>query len=111
MPIQRTALAGPDQKWTTTPLTSLLPHDRGRDHGPEFLDLWMDVVASHVKDQSTKTIQDLGCGTGRFTEALAVRFDADVIGVDLSKKMLAQARSKPAHGEAVFEPIAVFIFR
>ena len=70
-------------------------YDRGRDHGPEFLDLWMNVVSSHVKDQRIKTILDLGCGTGRFSEALAVRFDAEVIGVDPSKKMLEQARSKP----------------
>lgn len=70
-------------------------YDRGRDHGPEFLDLWMNVVASHVKDQCIQTILDLGCGTGRFTEALAIRFDAQVIGVDPSKKMLEQARSKP----------------
>jgi hypothetical protein len=34
-------------------------YDRGRDHGPEFLDLWMNVVSSHVKDQRTKTILDL----------------------------------------------------
>src|SRR5947208_16615678 len=39
-------------------------------------------------------ILDLGCGTGRFSEALAVRFDAEVIGIDLSKKMLEQARGK-----------------
>ena len=49
-------------------------YDRGRDHGPEFLDLWMNVVSSHVKDQRIKTILDLGCGTGRFSEALAVAF-------------------------------------
>jgi ubiquinone/menaquinone biosynthesis C-methylase UbiE len=72
-----------------------LTYDRGRDHGPEFLDLWMDVVSSHVRDHSIKTILDLGCGTGRFSEALAVRFDADVVGIDPSKKMLEQARSKP----------------
>lgn len=54
----------------------------------------MNVVSSHVKDQNIKTILDLGCGTGRFTEALAVRFDADVVGVDPSQKMLEQARSK-----------------
>jgi ubiquinone/menaquinone biosynthesis C-methylase UbiE len=70
-------------------------YDRGRDHGPEFLELWMNVVSSHVKDQRVKTILDLGCGTGRFTEALAIRFDAQVIGVDPSNKMLEQARSKP----------------
>jgi ubiquinone/menaquinone biosynthesis C-methylase UbiE len=69
-------------------------YDRGRDHGPEFLDLWMDVVAAHVKGQHIKTILDLGCGTGRFTEALRSRFEAEVIGIDPSKKMLEQARSK-----------------
>jgi ubiquinone/menaquinone biosynthesis C-methylase UbiE len=73
-------------------------YDRGRDHGPEFLDLWMDVVASHVKDQRIETILDLGCGTGRFSQALAARFDAKVIGIDPSEKMLVQARSKdPTH--------------
>src|SRR5258706_4157972 len=69
-------------------------YDLGRDHGPEFLDLWMDVVTAQAKDQSIKAILDLGCGTGRFTEALQARFDANVIGLDPSEKMLAQARSK-----------------
>jgi ubiquinone/menaquinone biosynthesis C-methylase UbiE len=79
-------------------------YDRGRDHGPEFLDLWMHVVSSHVKDQRIKTILDLGCGTGRFSEALAVRFDAEVIGIDPSKKMLEQARSKPSCRRIRYEP-------
>src|SRR5207253_2508017 len=69
-------------------------YDRGRDHGPEFVNLWMNVVSSHVKDQRIKMILDLGCGTGRFSEALAVRFDAEVIGIDPSKKMLERARGK-----------------
>ncbi len=69
-------------------------YDRGRDHGPEFLDLWMSVVSSHVEGQVLNTILDLGCGTGRFANALAVRFDAEVIGIDPSKKMLKQARKK-----------------
>ena len=69
-------------------------YDRGRDHGPEVLTLWMNVVSSHVGDHHLKTILDLGCGTGRFSEALAVRFDAEVVGVDPSKKMLEQARRK-----------------
>ena len=63
----------------------------------------MNVVSSHVKDQRTKTILDLGCGTGRFTEALAMRFDAEVIGIDPSKKMLAQARSKPSDARIRYE--------
>jgi ubiquinone/menaquinone biosynthesis C-methylase UbiE len=69
-------------------------YDRGRDHGPEVLELWMDVVSQQVKPERIKTILDLGCGTGRFSEALAVRFGADVVGIDPSKKMLAQARRK-----------------
>jgi ubiquinone/menaquinone biosynthesis C-methylase UbiE len=69
-------------------------YDRGRDHGPEFLDLWMDVLASHVDADRVHTIVDLGCGTGRFSEGLARRFDARVIGIDPSAKMLARAREK-----------------
>jgi ubiquinone/menaquinone biosynthesis C-methylase UbiE len=79
-------------------------YDRGRDHGPEFLDLWMNVVSAHAKGQRTKRILDLGCGTGRFTEALAVHFDAQVIGIDPSKKMLEQARSKPSDARIRYEP-------
>ncbi|HXM50920.1 MAG TPA: methyltransferase domain-containing protein [Pyrinomonadaceae bacterium] len=78
-------------------------YDLGRDHGPEFLDLWMDVVVSQVSDRTIKTILDLGCGTGRFTEALRARFDADVIGIDPSKKMLEQARSKQPDGRIRYE--------
>ena len=87
-----------------------IAYDRGRDHGPEVLNLWMNVVSSHVKGQPIRTILDLGCGTGRFSEALAVRFDAEVIGIDPSTKMLEQARSKQpcrrsryelGHGESI----------
>jgi len=85
-------------------------YDRGRNHGPEVLDLWMNVVSSHVEGQHIKTILDLGCGTGRFSEALAMRFHAEVIGIDPSTKMLDQARGKqhdariryePGHGESI----------
>jgi ubiquinone/menaquinone biosynthesis C-methylase UbiE len=43
---------------------------------------------------SSRSILDLGCGTGRFTQALAERFGAEVIGIDPSTKMLDQARAK-----------------
>jgi len=79
-------------------------YDRGRDHGPEVLKLWMDVVSAHVKDQSIKTILDLGCGTGRFSEALAIRFDAEVVGIDPSKKMLEQAQGKQRDRRVQYEP-------
>jgi len=69
-------------------------YDRGRDHGPEVLRLWMNVVSSYLGEQRINTIVDLGCGTGRFSEALAEHFNAEVVGIDPSTKMLDQARTK-----------------
>jgi ubiquinone/menaquinone biosynthesis C-methylase UbiE len=64
----------------------------------------MNVVSSHVGDQRIKTILDLGCGTGRFSEALAIHFDAEVIGIDPSKTMLEQARRKLRDRRIRYEP-------
>lgn len=69
-------------------------YDRARDHGPEFLELWMNVLASTLGTDRLNTIVDLGCGTGRFSERLAGRFDACVVGIDPSAKMLARAHEK-----------------
>lgn len=69
-------------------------YDRGRDHGPEFIDLWMNTVESHLNGRRITRLLDLGCGTGRFCGGLAGRLGADVIGVDPSANMLAQARAK-----------------
>ena len=77
-------------------------YDQSRSHGPEILDLWMRAVARHVSDRPVRTILDLGCGTGRFTGALATGFAATVIGVDPSKKMLQQARVKSVNGRICY---------
>jgi SAM-dependent methyltransferase len=69
-------------------------YDCGRDHGPEWLERWMHVIASHLAGRRVASILDLGCGTGRFTEGLATRFEAEVVGVDPSMKMLERARQK-----------------
>jgi ubiquinone/menaquinone biosynthesis C-methylase UbiE len=45
---------------------------------------------------------DVGCGTGRFSAALADAFDADVIGVDPSLTMLAKARGSVSHPRIAF---------
>jgi len=79
-------------------------YDRGRDHGPEVLQLWMDVVSKYVERQRIHTILDLGCGTGRFSEALADHFNAEVIGIDPSNKMLDQARTKLGDRRVRYEP-------
>lgn len=78
-------------------------YDRGRDHGPEYLKLWMDLVSAHVGNRGIETILDLGCGTGRFSEALALRFDAKVIAIDPSERMLEQARNKASNCRIRFE--------
>lgn len=69
-------------------------YDRARDHGPEVLRLWMEAIAERIGGRHPRIILDLGCGTGRFSQGLAEYFDADVIGVDPSKKMLARAIEK-----------------
>jgi ubiquinone/menaquinone biosynthesis C-methylase UbiE len=69
-------------------------YDLARGHTPEVLDLWMNAIASCVGQGSIRIVLDLGCGTGRFSQALASRFAADVIGVDPSAKMLEQAQAK-----------------
>jgi ubiquinone/menaquinone biosynthesis C-methylase UbiE len=68
-------------------------YNRGRDHGPVFLQQWMDAVAGHVDTESVSNVVDLGCGTGRFSQGLARRLNADVVGIDPSIKMLQQARA------------------
>src|SRR5262249_1108192 len=66
-----------------------------RGYSPEVLRLWLDRVAAHAPP-APQIILDIGCGTGRFTHPFAERFDARVIGVDPSSKMLQAARSKPS---------------
>jgi len=69
-------------------------YDRGRTLPPEAITQWMLVVRRHLPEGAT-TILDLGSGTGRFSAALADAFDADVVAVEPSKGMRAQAISKP----------------
>ena len=73
-------------------------YDLGRNHGPQVLDLWMDAVSGYIGDVPLTSVLDLGCGTGRFADALATRFGAVVIGFDPSRKMLEQAQIKRTKG-------------
>jgi ubiquinone/menaquinone biosynthesis C-methylase UbiE len=68
-------------------------YNRGRDHGPAFRTQWMNAVAARVEPQSIRSVLDLGCGTGRFSQELAGRFDCNVVGIDPSTKMLNEARA------------------
>jgi ubiquinone/menaquinone biosynthesis C-methylase UbiE len=77
-------------------------YDRGREHGPEVRELWMRTVARHLRGGAHERIVDLGCGTARFSDALATHFDAHVIGIDPSMKMLTQAVQKQYQGRVAF---------
>ncbi|MGH7354328.1 MAG: class I SAM-dependent methyltransferase [Candidatus Rokuibacteriota bacterium] len=61
----------------------------------ETRDLWLGEVARAAPPE-TRRVLDLGCGTGRFTSPLAVSLGARVIGVDPSRRMLAEARAGDA---------------
>jgi ubiquinone/menaquinone biosynthesis C-methylase UbiE len=77
-------------------------YDRGRSHGADVLRLWMNTVRRYSNDRPLSRILDVGCGTGRFTDALATSFGARVVGLDPSRKMLAQAHHKPTEGQVSY---------
>ncbi|HEX5128584.1 MAG TPA: methyltransferase domain-containing protein [Usitatibacter sp.] len=49
-----------------------------------------------------RLVVDLGCGTGRFTAALADEFGAPVCGIDPAETMLAKARVNVSHPRVTF---------
>jgi ubiquinone/menaquinone biosynthesis C-methylase UbiE len=65
-------------------------YDAARGYRPEVLRQWLDVVAAHALSDLA-LIVDLGCGTGRFSQPLADRFQVKVIGIDPSQCMLGIA--------------------
>jgi ubiquinone/menaquinone biosynthesis C-methylase UbiE len=73
-------------------------YDAGRGYSPAVLALWLDVISRWVPQGTVSEILDIGCGTGRYSAALAAHFNARVIAVDPSEKMLAEARKKATEG-------------
>jgi ubiquinone/menaquinone biosynthesis C-methylase UbiE len=77
-------------------------YQQARDHGPAFLELWMNAVAAHIEAGTARTILDLGCGTGRFSQGLATCLSASVIGIDPSIKMLHEAQKALNHSRVFY---------
>ncbi len=73
-------------------------YDAGRGYSPEMLAVWLERISKCAPRGAVSRNLDIGCGTGRYSGALANRFDAQVIAIDRSAKMLAEARKKSAPG-------------
>jgi ubiquinone/menaquinone biosynthesis C-methylase UbiE len=66
------------------------------------MSLWINSIKERVSIEYISTVFDVGCGTGRFSAALADLFDASVIGIDPSLTMLAQAQKNVHHPKVYF---------
>jgi len=95
-PIRITSVMNYDK--TEIPTT----YDKARTLAPETLRLWQDLLSVHIDRAEMSLVIDLGCGTGRFSELLAAHFGVQVIGIDPSLKMVAQARRKPTIGNVAY---------
>jgi len=81
-------------------------YNKARALAPETLRIWQDLLSVHIEKAAISLVIELGCGTGRFSELLAAHFGVEIIGIDPLKKMLDQARRKPAAGNVVYRQAA-----
>jgi len=77
-------------------------YDEARALIPARRSHWRRLLSAHVDRTAISLVVDLGCGTGRFSEMLAAEFEAWIVGLDPSEKMIDQARRKPAASPVVF---------
>lgn len=73
-------------------------YDEARAVVPETLRLWREILSTHLDPSAVSLVVDVGCGTGRFSEVLAAHFEARVVAIDPSQRMLDQARPKLTSG-------------
>ena len=60
-----------------------------------------------LPDVRGRRVLDLGCGAGQLASHLATRGAADVIGVDVSERMLAVARASWSHPRVTYQRAAL----
>jgi len=77
-------------------------YDAGRGLPDETMEAWRTVIARHLPGGNALPGLDLGCGTGRFTSAIADWFDTDVVGIDPAAEMLGVAQSRRVHERVTY---------
>jgi len=60
-----------------------------------------------LPDVGERRVLDLGCGAGQLAHHLATRGAAEVVGVDLSERMLALARAQWSHPRVSYQRAAL----
>jgi ubiquinone/menaquinone biosynthesis C-methylase UbiE len=78
-------------------------YDLGRTLAPDATRALIAVLRAYAP-QPVGLVVDLGCGTGRFTAALAEAFAAPVVGVEPAPNMRAMAEAKPHPATVRFVP-------
>jgi len=68
-------------------------YDSARALPRETLNLWIDTLKTNLSTHNIGNILDLGCGTGRFSDALAKAFACPVAALDPSIEMLSKSKS------------------
>ena len=69
-------------------------YDKGRSLPDRIIALWLKLINKYTNAQEGARVLDLGCGTGRFTIAMATQLHYHMIGADSSDEMLVKARGK-----------------
>jgi SAM-dependent methyltransferase len=72
-------------------------YEQARSIALDGLEGWREALAAHLPPAGGLPVLDLGAGTGLFAFALARWFDLDVIAVEPSAGMRAQARRRRPH--------------
>jgi SAM-dependent methyltransferase len=72
-------------------------YDRGRALSPNALNDLRTALTDYLPAEAAGPVLDLGCGTGQFALLLAEWFGIEVIGVEPSRGMRAEAKANATH--------------
>jgi ubiquinone/menaquinone biosynthesis C-methylase UbiE len=75
-------------------------YDAGRSLPDEAMDAWRDAIAPFIPSSDRLTAIDLGCGTGRFSTAIAGWFKTKVVALDAALEMIRVANGQQHDGVA-----------